>query len=200
MNKFNQKYWEDRYQNNETQWDLKEVSPPLKSIIDHLYVTYPANKEIKILVPGAGSGYEVAYLFNKGYKNIYAIDLAAKPLEKILKQCPDFPKSQLIQGDFFELNHNDFDLILEQTFFCALDPSLRTAYVTKMHQLLKTGGKLTGLLFQFPLTNEGPPFGGSIEEYFELFETQFQIKFIETAQNSIKPRADKELFFIFDNK
>ncbi|MFT5021504.1 MAG: hypothetical protein ACI834_000172 [Colwellia sp.] len=39
-----------------------------------------------------------------------------------------------------------------------------------------------------------------MEEYFDLFEDCFHISFIETAQNSIKPRADRELFFIFNNK
>jgi hypothetical protein len=69
-----------------------------------------------------------------------------------------------------------------------------------MASLLKSGATLSGVLFQFPLTKEGPPFGGSIEEYFDLFEDCFHISFIETAQNSIKPRADRELFFIFNNK
>ncbi|WP_412783757.1 hypothetical protein, partial [Aeromonas sanarellii] len=69
-------------------------------------------------------------------------------------------ESHLIENDFFELD-DKFDLILEQTFFCALDPELRNQYATKMYNLLNTNGKIAGLLFNFPLTNEGPPFGGS---------------------------------------
>jgi len=45
-----------------------------------------------------------------------------------------------------------------------------------MKELLNPKGKLIGLLFQFPLTEVGPPFGGSKEEYNSLFENDFDIK------------------------
>jgi len=197
---FNKEYWEERYSNKDRKWDLKSISPPIKAIIDQLDLPNKQNKELKVLIPGAGMGYEAIYLFNKGYLNTYVVDIATQPLAAIEKACPDFPKNQLICADFFDLEVCEFDLILEQTFFCALDPSLRADYVTKMASLLKSGATLSGVLFQFPLTKEGPPFGGSIEEYFDLFEDCFDIAFIETAENSIKPRADRELFFIFNNK
>jgi hypothetical protein len=66
-----------------------------------------------------------------------------------------------------------------------------------MHSLLSEKGKLFGLLFDFPLTEEGPPFGGSKEEYLNLFSENFTIKTLETAHNSIQPRKARELFFIF---
>ena len=105
----------------------------------------------------------------------------------------------MIHSDFFTLN-TTFDLILEQTFFCALPPEMRTQYVEKMASLLNPKGKLAGLLFDFPLTTEGPPFGGSATEYLNLFSDKFTIKTLEKAHNSIKPRQNKELFFIFEVK
>jgi hypothetical protein len=69
-----------------------------------------------------------------------------------------------------------------------------------MAELLLPKGKLAGLLFDFPLTSDGPPFGGSKEEYIKLFSTKFEIKKLERAHNSIKPRENKELFFIFEVK
>ena len=67
-----------------------------------------------------------------------------------------------------------------------------------MNQLLNTKGKLIGLLFNFELTKDGPPFGGSKDEYISYFSKYFKIKTIETSYNSIKPRQDRELFFIFE--
>jgi methyl halide transferase len=189
----NKTYWETRYQNNETGWDAGTITTPLKDYIDQL-----TNKDLKILIPGAGNGYEFDYLIQKGFTNVFVIDIAPSPLEAIKKRNPEY-SSHLLLGDFFELN-DTFDLILEQTFFCALNPKLRTDYVSKMHQLLQPNGKLAGLLFDFPLTNEGPPFGGSKEEYSELFSNKFEIKTLEKAHNSIKPREGKELFFIFEAK
>ena len=69
-----------------------------------------------------------------------------------------------------------------------------------MASLLNPKGKLAGLLFDFPLTNEGPPFGGSKTEYTNLFSNSFYLKTLEIAYNSIKPRENKELFFIFEVK
>lgn len=189
----NKTYWETRYQNNETGWDAGTITTPLKDYIDQL-----TNKDLKILIPGAGNGYEFDYLIQKGFTNVFVIDIAPSPLESIKKRNPEY-SSHLLLGDFFELNET-FDLILEQTFFCALDPKLRPNYVSKMHQLLHPNGKLVGLLFDFPLTNEGPPFGGSLKAYLALFPAQFHLKTLERAHNSIKPREGKELFFIFEAK
>ncbi|ESU22887.1 hypothetical protein FEDK69T_17920 [Flavobacterium enshiense DK69] len=126
-------------------------------------------------------------------------DFAESPLQNIKKRIPEFPESQLIQSDFFDLA-GKFDLIMEQTFFCALSPELRKNYVAKMHSLLSDKGKLFGLLFDFPLTEDGPPFGGSKEEYTNLFSELFNIKTLETAHNSIQPRKARELFFIVTPK
>jgi thiopurine S-methyltransferase len=112
------------------------------------------------------------------------------------ERIPDFPKAQLLCADFFDLKTGDFDFIVEQTFFCALDPELRNAYAHKVRSMLRKGGKLVGLLFNFPLTEAGPPFGGSTEEYLHYFEPLFESVYIEPCYNSIKPRLGSELFIL----
>lgn len=189
----NKDYWEERYAVNNLGWDIGAVSTPLKEYIDQL-----EDKNLKILIPGAGNGYEAIYLHRSGFTNVYVLDLARQPLEKIKAEIPEIEDKHLINGDFFDLDLKDFDLILEQTFFCALNPKLRANYVQKMLQLLKQGGKLAGLFFDFPLTPSGPPFGGSAEEYKALFDPFLKIKVLERANNSIPPRKGKELFFIFE--
>lgn len=192
--KLNSAYWQNRYENQETGWDAGTITTPLKEYIDQL-----KDKSIKILIPGCGNAHELEYLINKGFNNVNVLDYAQEPLQNIAKKLPHFPKKQLIQADFF--NHEDsYDLIIEQTFFCALDPSLREDYAAKMKQLLSDKGKIIGLLFQFPLSESGPPFGGSTKEYLNLFEPHFTIHTLETAYNSIQPRKGNELFFIFTKK
>ena len=194
MMKLTSEYWEERYQRGEDKWNVGEISTPIKEYIDQITDT-----KIKILIPGAGNGYEFEYLIKNGFENSFVVDYATTPLENIKKRIPNLNKSQIINSDFFELE-GQYDLIIEQTFFCALNPDLRQAYVQKMKALLNPKGKIVGLLFQFPLTSEGPPFGGSIEEYISLFQNDFNIVTIETAHNSIAPRANKELFVIFEKK
>lgn len=191
--KLDNEYWESCYKANETGWDAGKITTPLKDYIDQI-----TNKNIKILIPGAGNSYEFDYLIQNGFTNVYVVDFAATPIQNIAIRNPKF-KENLIHQDFFELNMT-FDLILEQTFFCALNPNLREKYATKTASLLNKNAKIAGLLFDFPLTETGPPFGGSIKEYLNLFTKDFKIKTLEKAHNSIKPRADKELFFIFEKK
>ena len=191
--KLNKDYWEDRYTKYDTGWDIGYPSIPIKVYIDQL-----KDKTLKILIPGAGNSFEAEYLWNLGFKNVYIVDFAKQPLENFKQRVTDFPNEQLLSLDFFELDTR-FDLILEQTFFCALNPSLRKKYVEHMHQLLKPKGKLVGLLFNFPITTFEPPFGGSLSEYNLLFQNKFKVKVLETSINSIKERQGKELFFIFES-
>ncbi|MBC2845925.1 methyltransferase domain-containing protein [Winogradskyella flava] len=191
--KLNKSYWEQRYETYQIGWDIGYPSTPLKIYVDQI-----EDKSLKILIPGAGNSYEVEYLWNKGFKNVYALDIAKQPLEHLSHRIPNLPTTQLLHMDFFNLNAQ-FDLIMEQTFFCALDPILRPNYVEKMYQLLRPQGKLVGLLFNFPLTENEPPFGGSLTEYKSLFKKRFRIKTFDESINSIEPRKGKELFFIFES-
>lgn len=192
---FPKEFWSKKYSEPNQKWDIGYISTPLKSYIDQL-----KNREIKILVPGAGNGYEVAYLWEMGFKDLYVVDIAPEPLVSLEQRVPKLPESRLIEEDFFKLDEGEFDLVLEQTFFCALPPEARSDYVKKMWEILKPGGKLAGLFFSFPLTSDGPPFGGSEAEYRSLFSPYFNLLTLEPAYNSIPPRAGNELFFIFERK
>lgn len=192
--KLNKEYWEKRYQEQQTGWDVSHITTPLQHYIDQI-----TDKSIQILIPGAGNSYELDYLTAKGFCNVTVVDFAEAPLLAIKKRNPNIKNEQILQSDFFDLK-GKYDLILEQTFFCALPPTLREKYVEQTKSLLKQKGKLVGLLFQFPLTEAGPPFGGSISEYKNLFDKDFTLLTLETAYNSIKPREDNELFFIFEKK
>lgn len=183
-------YWNDRYTKGESSWDIGYVSTPLKEYIDQL-----DNKNITILIPGCGNAYEAAYLLQKGFSNITLIDISTVAAEAVKEKFASYgDKLKVIKGDFFEL-HQKFDLVLEQTFFCALDPSLRKNYAEKMYDLLKQDGKLVGLFFNRSF-DDSPPFGGDKEEYMALFAPLFDILVMEKAYNSIEKRMGSELFVI----
>ena len=134
-------YWEDQYKAKTTAWDLGEVSPPIKTYIDTL-----ENKNIRILIPGCGNSYEAEYLLEQGFTNISVIDIAPTLVEVLKQKFENNSNIQIILGDFFT-HSGKYDLIIEQTFFCALPPPMRQKYVWKMHQLLADEGILAGLLF-----------------------------------------------------
>ncbi|WP_299757566.1 methyltransferase [uncultured Pontibacter sp.] len=185
---FNAGYWQQRYQQNQTGWDVGGITPPLKYYFDQI-----SNKCLRILIPGCGNAYEAEYLHKNGFTDVYVADLAEAPLQNLAARLPDFPKQHLLHQDFFSLQ-GCYDLIVEQTFFCALHPDLRSAYARKCAELLKPDGKLMGLLFNTTFEKEGPPFGGNREEYRQCFAPYFDFLHFDTAYNSIPPRQGKELF------
>jgi SAM-dependent methyltransferase len=185
-----QNYWNNQYQANTTGWDLGEVSPPIKNYIDTL-----EDKNIRVLIPGCGNTYEAEYLLEQGFTNVTVIDIAPTLVDNLKTKFKDNPNITIILGDFFE-HQGAYDVIIEQTFFCALPPTMRQKYVWKMHQLLANKGKITGLLFNRTFES-GPPFGGSQEEYTLLFQQAFKFLKMEVCQNSATPRAGSELFIEF---
>jgi thiopurine S-methyltransferase len=183
-----QEFWTQRYATEQTGWDMGQASPPLTAFLQQW-----KNKEAQILIPGAGNAHEALWLHKQGFKNVHVLDVAKQPLENLKARCPDFPKNHLHQANFFEFS-GQFDLIIEQTFYCAINPTLRDSYVHKVHQLLKSHGQLYGVLFTFPLSESGPPFGGSQAEYKKRFSDYFRILKLEPCYNSIVPRQGKEAF------
>jgi len=189
----NEQYWNSQYLSNATGWDMKQVSPPLKAYIDQL-----TSKDLHILIPGCGNSYEAAYLLEQGFTNITVIDIAPALVESLQKKFGNNPNIRILLGNFFE-HEGAYDLVLEQTFFCALNPTFRPAYAEKMHKLLKPNGKLAGVLFNREFV-EGPPFGGSEAEYREIFVKGFHIKVLAPCYNSFIKREGTEVFMIFIRK
>ncbi|MBK7883050.1 MAG: SAM-dependent methyltransferase [Chitinophagaceae bacterium] len=175
------KYWDARYAGNDISWDIGKISAPLKLYIDQL-----KNKEFKILIPGCGNSYEAEYFLQNGFSNITIIDFSKIITNKLQEKLGRHLGKGLtiICADFFE-HYGQYDLIIEQTFFCAIDPLLRKNYVNKVDELLNENGKLVGLLFNRQFENN-PPFGGNEEEYKVLFRDKFDIKRYNTEKWLLK--------------
>jgi methyl halide transferase len=181
-------YWQKRYEDGETGWDIGRCSKPLQQLIDNLEDT-----SAHILIPGCGNAHEAYYAYKKGFKHVFIADWAEAPIQNFKKQYPDFPASNILQVDFFKLKQS-FDIIIEQTFFCAINPALRTEYVQQTLHLLNENGKLIGVLFNDTLNNDKPPFGGNIEEYQRLFSHIYSSVDIKPCTHSESARAGREVW------
>lgn len=188
-------FWENNYFTGQIGWDMGVTSPPLKGYIDQL-----ADKKLHILIPGAGNSYEASYLLQKGFEHITVLDIAPTAVKRLREKSKDSSgRLRVIEGDFF--NHEGkYDLILEQTFFCALEPERREEYARHMYDLLKPGGKLAGVLFNRMFEFGPPPFGGNESEYKKIFEPYFTFKVWEACYNSFPSRSGSEWFMIMEKK
>lgn len=191
--KLDSNYWNDRYNSGNTGWDIQVVSRPIKEYLDQL-----TNKDLSILIPGCGNAHEAKYANSIGFENVHILDFAELAIQNFISTHTNFKKDNIHIEDIF-LHVNQYDLIIEQTLFCAIDPTLRSKYAKKMYDLLNDGGKLVGLLFDREFES-GPPFGGNKEEYLNYFSPLFNIKTFEKCYNSIDPRSGSELFVILEKK
>ncbi|MGN5954462.1 methyltransferase domain-containing protein [Sphingobacterium lactis] len=190
----NQAYWNERWENRQMGWDIGYASTPIVEFMNGY-----ENKDAAILIPGCGNAYEANYLLDQGFTNITLIDIAPKLVEDVRKRMEGKANIKVLLGDFFD-HEGSYDLILEQTFFCAIDPTLRPAYISKTASLLKEDGLLAGVLFNIHFQRPGPPFGGHEEEYRPAFEKSFELQIMEPSSNSIPERKGSELFIKLKKK
>lgn len=184
-------FWNLRWETHNTGWDIGYPSPPIVE-----YMKRYSDKNVAILIPGCGNAHEAEFLANNGFTNISLVDIAPKAVEILKEKFKANPAIKIFCTDFFEFE-GQFDLMIEQTFFCTHYPWRREKYVKKANSLLKSGGRIIGVLFASEFEFEGPPFGGTKSDYKKIFEPFFEIKNMEECYNSIPPRAGNELFIEF---
>jgi SAM-dependent methyltransferase len=149
-------FWNDRYASGVTPWDLGHVSEPVRVLVERYFP-----RQGRVLVPGCGRGYEVIYLAKLGFQ-VTAVDFADEAvrfLGELAQQSQVQP--EILAQDIFllpTLYNSSFDVLLEQTCFCAIDPSLRNDYEQLAHRVLRPGGRLLGVFMEFEEPREGPPY------------------------------------------
>ena len=186
-------YWSERYQTARTGWDLGGANTGLIGA----FTTY-VRPGARVLIPGAGRGHEAEALWRRGYREVYVCDWAEEAFVTLRRSAHLPADDRLLVGDFFGLD-GPFDAILEQTFFCAIDPGQRDRYVVHCATLLSPGGRWIGVLFDRDF-EDGPPFGGSEAEYRERFAPHFDIELLGRFGASVGPRAGRELLGVMTVK
>ncbi len=66
MEEYPKTYWDQLYKHNRLGWDMGSVSSPLKAYFDQL-----TDNSLRILVPRAGNGWEVEYLYKNGFNHTF---------------------------------------------------------------------------------------------------------------------------------
>ncbi|GMV53833.1 MAG: methyltransferase domain-containing protein [Chlorobi bacterium] len=187
-------FWNERWRTGETGWDVGYATPPIKE-----YIQQYGNWDAAILIPGCGNAYEAEYLLERGFTNITLLDISHEACSRLKDKFAHSSAVNVMCGDFF-LHTGQYDVIIEQTFFCAQLLERRTEYAQKVASLLKPGGRLIGVLFNRQFDRQGPPFGGTADEYTSVFQPYFTIHSMDPCYNSIGPRTGTELFINMQKK
>lgn len=193
-NRLDKQFWNDKWENNLTGWDVGHASPAITDFMQTI-----SDKNLAILIPGCGNAYEAEWLVAHGFTNVTLLDIAPKLVETLQEKYKNMPQIKVFCEDFYK-HESKYDLIIEQTFFCANDPENRQRYAEKSASLLNENGKISGVLFNVEFDKQGPPFGGTTLEYYEIFKPYFYILKMENCYNSIAPRANTEVFIHFQKR
>lgn len=183
-------FWNERYATKNTGWELEKPTPVLTDMLPRLKLS-----KSKILVLGCGSGNDAAYFAEQGHI-VTAVDFSREAIETAKKKYGHIPHLHFVELDIFKIPHawnQTFDLIFEQTCYCAIKPSQRNDLVGLWKRMLHSQGFIMGVFF----VNEhqaGPPFGGSEWEIRERLKMYFQMLFWGRWRNSVAARRGKELF------
>ena len=188
-------YWEKSYQSGDMGWDLGGPTP----IFDD-WIQFQTDS-LSICILGAGNGWDAINFAEKGH-NVTAVDFAESAIDNMHTSAQDKGvQINLIHSDIFDLcklfNHT-FDIVLEYTCFCAIDPARRLDYVRMTNQILKPDGKIVAILFPIDkyINDVGPPFAIDLDSTISLFSKYFILDTKEIPSLSIERRNGREVFVI----
>lgn len=208
-------YWEKRFHEGDTPWDLGKATPLLEEALEFLrglpgYGTgLGSTKSAYVLSAGAGRGADALELVRRGF-NVVAVEWLSPAVETLRKRYEalgsDIKGSlSIIEGDFFKIEACKVDFAFEHTFFCALEPGFRTNYVDAMSRWLKPGGVLLGNFFIHSGSGGDindrcePPFFISKENLQAIFCCKFKLLYLAPAtQSGVGRRGDFEWLGVFE--
>ena len=188
-------FWEDLYISGDTTWDLGGPTPIFEKLSKNI-------NPGKLCILGCGKGHD-AVMFAKNNFEVTAVDFSLSAIN-FLKESADKAKVdiQILNTNIFDLTkeyYNQFNYIIEQTCFCAINPNMRNNYEKLVSNLLVKGGQLIGLWFPLDkhIDEGGPPWATSVREVKNLFSNNWIVESEEFSNLSINPRKDREKLIVF---
>lgn len=185
------RFWDALFAADAGGWELGRAAPPLvRWFSEHV------PKDMRALVPGCGRGHEARLLAGLG-ATVTAIDLAPTAIAHARAMTPPGLALTFAVADLFSYIGQPpaFDLVVEHTCFCAIDPARRDDYVAAVADALHPGGALVGLFYAHGRPG-GPPFTTDRAEVERRFASRFAICELEVAPDSTLIRHRQELFAV----
>ncbi len=186
-------YWSSAYERGDTGWDLGAPSPALPLLVPQLKL-----QRARILVPGAGTGNDAAWLAEQGHI-VTALDFSPLAIAKAKEKYGHLSDLKFMQADVFSLPetmNSAFDIVIEHTLYCAIPPSRRNDLVKVWRRVLIDRGHLLGIFFAAGSKRApaGPPFGGSEWELRARLGQSFHALYWNRMRESRPDRLGREVF------
>ncbi|TVQ97048.1 MAG: methyltransferase domain-containing protein [Deltaproteobacteria bacterium] len=192
-------FWEALYLRAETGWDLGGPTPVLRAALDTGLLGEPG----RIVVPGAGRGYDAVLLAERGFA-VTAVDFSASAVAHLQGEAAARGlEMDVRQQDVFALEEEPagcMDACFEYTCFVAIDPALRERYAALLTHLVRPGGRLLFLAFPLGKESPGPPHGLTLEELEGLFGEAWRWVIDTEAPASVEARRPMERLVLLERR
>jgi SAM-dependent methyltransferase len=181
-------FWDERFAQRFTPWDRGSVPAQLRAFA-------AASPPRTTLIPGCGTGYELAALCDLGW-DATAIDFAPVAVANARAAVRQWA-ARVIEADFFAYTPAiPLDLIYERAFLCAMPRVLWPQVAARWAQLLAPGALLAGYFF-FDDARKGPPFGIDRATLDGLLLPDFDCIDDAAVTDSIPVFQDKERWMVW---
>ncbi|MGD1851987.1 MAG: methyltransferase [Cyanophyceae cyanobacterium] len=195
--------WNQRYKDQDTGWDLGQPSPVLAAFLpEYLKQNNLLERSPKAAVVGCGRGHDARFIAKLGIETV-GFDfapLAVKEAWKLARRSQLTEKQlRFEEMDIFAVSpelQGQFDLVIEHTCFCAINPDRRADYVASVRSLLKPNGQLIGVFYTHNRPG-GPPFGTNEAQILDVFLPKFKREFWQLSDHSIGRREGNEHVGVF---
>jgi len=210
-------FWQQAYLENRAPWDMGTPTPVFVSMLQEygLQIAHygregrrpiaptEGSSSPRVLVPGCGRGYDAMLFAEYGF-NVTALDFAPEPVKFLRAEAANRNlRMEILQDDLFTLSEENiarYDIVLEYTCICAIDPARRREYLHMLHRVLASDGYFIGLIFPIDGRPGGPPYAIERDSFLSELTTLFDVRFLDIPKTSIKPRRGKEILVIAQKK
>jgi SAM-dependent methyltransferase len=186
------KFWDTAYDEKRDGWELGEVSPPVARALRDF------RGPGRAIVFGCGRGHEARAAAHAGF-DVVGVDFAEQPIADAARLTPPDLSKRVTwrRADLFGLeDEGAFDLLIEHTSYCAIDPKRRDEWMRVARRVLRPGATLLGIFYAHP-RDGGPPYATTRDDVkAALARAGFRIERGETPEDSIERRRGDELLVI----
>jgi SAM-dependent methyltransferase len=185
-------FWDERFERGFTPWDRGGVPEALRGFVA------AAPQPLRTLIPGCGTGYELAFLLDAGW-DATAIDFSPAAVASAKAAVRPWA-GRVLEADFFSYRPpHALGLIYERAFLCAMPRAMWSEVARRWAELLPPGALLAGFFF-FDDAPKGPPFGIDRERLAQLLEPAFTCLQDEAVADSIPVFAGKERWMVWQRR
>lgn len=185
-------YWESLYQTKKDAWDQGKPSPILAEFFKHP----SCPKAGRVLVPGAGRGWDAAAWADRGHETV-AVDFSQTAFAALSALAEKHRKLTVLNIDLFELTPKStepFEIIYEYCCFNSIHPGRRDEYFEVWDKMLTPDGLVIAAFYPIIKSTslDGPPHPTSEGELMARLDGVFDVQEKIIPKKSAKDRAGKE--------